>query len=217
MADAAKPKVVYFNIQGRAQSFRYLLAHKGVEYEDVRITFEEWGAAKSDGTYTAPGGQLPAYIDADGTKRSQQLAILNYLCAQHNVVPATADEEYELYWYFETVKDHDNKANFGAIFTEGAPEDIINGFINDAKALYDKMEERWADGRVHAAGANITAADYYLLSQYTQAIINPNLRNPIISQTLGPYAAAKPNCMRVINSIKAELQSTVDALPNSWI
>ena len=70
MADAAKPKVVYFNIQGRAQSFRYLLAHKGVEYEDVRVTFEEWGAAKGAGTYTAPGGQLPAYIDADGTKRS---------------------------------------------------------------------------------------------------------------------------------------------------
>lgn len=46
MAEAAKPKVVYFDIQGRAQSFRYLLAHKGIEFEDVRLTFEEWNTHK---------------------------------------------------------------------------------------------------------------------------------------------------------------------------
>ena len=46
---------------------------------------------------------------------------------------------------------------------------------------------------------------------------NPNLRNPIIHTTLKGYADTKPNCMRVINSIKAELQSTVDALPATWI
>ena len=89
MAEAAKPKVVYFDIQGRAQSFRYLLAHKGVEFEDVRLTFEEWNGHKESGTYTAPGGSLPAFIDADGTKRNQQLAILHYLCAKHNVKPET--------------------------------------------------------------------------------------------------------------------------------
>ena len=50
------PKVVYFNIMGRAQPVRFLLQHKGVEFEDVRLTFEEWGAAKAAGTYTPVGG-----------------------------------------------------------------------------------------------------------------------------------------------------------------
>ena len=70
MAENPKPKVVYFDIQGRAQSFRYLLAHKGVDYEDIRVTFEQWPELKQNGTYTAVGGSLPAFIDADGTKRN---------------------------------------------------------------------------------------------------------------------------------------------------
>ena len=122
-----------------------------------------------------------------------------------------------MHWYFETVKDHDYTPNFGAIYTEGAPQEKIDALCNEFKVLYDKMEERFADDRVHVAGATITAADYYLLSQYTQFFDNPNLRNPIVHTTLKAYADTKPNCMRVINSIKAELQSTVDALQSTWI
>jgi len=42
-----------------------MLAAKGVAFEDVRLTFEEWGAAKAAGTYGA-GNQLPVYIADDG-------------------------------------------------------------------------------------------------------------------------------------------------------
>ena len=59
------PKLVYFNLQGRAQAIRYLLAYKGVEFEDVRMEFEEWGAAKAAGTY-GEGAQLPVWVDDDG-------------------------------------------------------------------------------------------------------------------------------------------------------
>ena len=58
MADGAggKPKLVYFDLQGRAQAIRYLLAYKGIEYEDIRLSFPEWGEAKMAGTYTPVGG-----------------------------------------------------------------------------------------------------------------------------------------------------------------
>ena len=63
------PKVVYFDLQGRAQAIRYLLTHKGVEFEDVRLTQEDWAAAKAAGTYTAVGGSLPdrvrCFVDSD--------------------------------------------------------------------------------------------------------------------------------------------------------
>ena len=64
------PKLVYFPLQGHAQAARYLLAHKGVEFEDVRLTMEEWGASKATGTYTAAGGSLPSFIEDDGTQKN---------------------------------------------------------------------------------------------------------------------------------------------------
>ena len=72
-----------------------------------------------------------------------------------------------MHWYFETVNDHDYAKHFNAIYTEGAPEEQINGWIDNVKDLITKADERWADGRAHAAGANITAADYHVLSQFT--------------------------------------------------
>merc|ERR1711976_1135150 len=37
-------KLTYFNGRGRAESIRMTLAAAGVEFEDNRITFEDWGA-----------------------------------------------------------------------------------------------------------------------------------------------------------------------------
>ena len=79
------------------------------------------------------------------------------------------------------------------------------------------METRWADGRAHVAGANFTAGDYAILRFYTAMLTNPHLKNPAVSQALQPYVEAKPNVMRVINGIKSELQSTIDAIPAGWI
>ena len=45
------PKLLYFQVQGRAQPIRFMLDVKGVAFEDVRMTFEEWGAVKQAGTY----------------------------------------------------------------------------------------------------------------------------------------------------------------------
>ena len=41
-----KIKLTYFNLRGRAEVSRLMLAHKGVEYEDNRITGDQWKALK---------------------------------------------------------------------------------------------------------------------------------------------------------------------------
>ena len=101
------PTLVYFNIQGKVQATRYLLEHKGVQYEDIRLTPEEWAVAKQAGTYTDPGAALPSFIEDDGTKRNQSAAILHLLCARHGVVPQSPEEQYEMRWYFETCTDYE--------------------------------------------------------------------------------------------------------------
>lgn len=40
-------KVHYFPVRARGEAIRLLLHFKGVKFEDVRYTFEEWGAKKS--------------------------------------------------------------------------------------------------------------------------------------------------------------------------
>ena len=47
------PKLIYFPVQGRAQAIRFMLAAKGVDFEDQRITGAEWGPMKEAGTYGA--------------------------------------------------------------------------------------------------------------------------------------------------------------------
>ena len=120
-------------------------------------------------------------------------------------------------WYFETLKDHDKPELFPAIFKEDAPQETVDAFIENAKALFNKLEARWADGREHVAGASITAGDYYALAQNTQVVLNTGLKHPSIQAKLAEHWATLPNCQRVINNIKAPLQSTVDALQPTWI
>lgn len=39
-------KLTYFNVKAMAEPIRYLLAYGGQEYEDVRVSDEEWTALK---------------------------------------------------------------------------------------------------------------------------------------------------------------------------
>ena len=43
---APKIKLFYFNAEGRAELTRMILAQAGVEFEDVRLTRDEWSAMK---------------------------------------------------------------------------------------------------------------------------------------------------------------------------
>ncbi len=43
---APKIKLIYFNAKGRAELARLVLAEAGVDYEDQRLTFEEFGKIK---------------------------------------------------------------------------------------------------------------------------------------------------------------------------
>ena len=47
----SKIRLIYFNARGRAELSRLILAQAGQEYEDVRISKDEWPAMKPGNTY----------------------------------------------------------------------------------------------------------------------------------------------------------------------
>ena len=143
---------------------------------------------------------------------------------KHGVMPQTAEEQYEMNWYFETKRDHEKKELFGACYNAGESEDIIDKFVANGVEMHNKFEARWADGRQFVAGNNITAADYAFLAGFTcihgkDGTGNPGLRNPSI---VSKFREAVPeansvNTMRILANIKAQCQASVDALQPTWI
>lgn len=91
-------KLTYFNLRGRAEPSRLLLAYGGIKYEDCRITpgFEdpkEWMALKPK----TPYGSLPL-LEWNGTCVAQSMAIARFiarevgLAGRNNMEGAQIDE-----------------------------------------------------------------------------------------------------------------------------
>merc|ERR1712062_327178 len=66
-------KLTYFNLMGRAETTRLILAQAGVAFEDKRIEPAEWPALKA----SLPMGQLPI-LEVDGKTIGQSMTIARF-------------------------------------------------------------------------------------------------------------------------------------------
>lgn len=76
MAAAPKLKLTYFPFGGRAAPIRLALLAGKIDFEDHRLSFPEFGAAKAAGVFKF--GQLPC-LEVDGEQVAQSDAILRYV------------------------------------------------------------------------------------------------------------------------------------------
>ncbi|CAI2357737.1 unnamed protein product [Caenorhabditis sp. 36 PRJEB53466] len=67
-------KLYYFDVRSRGEVIRLLFHLADEKFDDERISFETWGALKSQ----MPLGQLPV-LEVDGVKIAQTTAIARYL------------------------------------------------------------------------------------------------------------------------------------------
>lgn len=66
-------KLTYFDMQGRAEQIRLAFFMSGVQFEDVRLTHEEFATIKA----SLPYGQVPI-LEVDGVAVAQTFALLRY-------------------------------------------------------------------------------------------------------------------------------------------
>ncbi|KAI4470912.1 glutathione s-transferase [Holotrichia oblita] len=93
-------KLTYFDFRGLGESLRYLLRYAGIDFEDVRITFEEWPKVKT----SMPFGQMPLY-EEKGKTVTQSLAIARYIAKKAKLVGKTDWEDLEIDAIVDTIND----------------------------------------------------------------------------------------------------------------
>nr|WEU39138.1 glutathione S-transferase [Saccharina japonica] len=78
------PKLIltYFGVEGIAEEIRWALELSGLEWEDKRLTREEFGVLKP----SLPNGQVPVLV-IDGYVLPQRLAILRYVAKLGGLFP----------------------------------------------------------------------------------------------------------------------------------
>jgi len=95
-------KLYYFDIYGRAESIRFLAAHKKLELENVIVNGESMAALKESGKLEF--GQVPM-LEVDGKHLAQSWAILRYLGRQNDYFPADVDLCYMIDSTIDAVED----------------------------------------------------------------------------------------------------------------
>ncbi|KAG8434843.1 hypothetical protein GDO86_012987 [Hymenochirus boettgeri] len=81
--------IIYFNVRGRCEPVRMLLADKGLKWKEEVVSFETWtqGDLKKEAVF----GQLPGFKDKD-FMMYQSNAILRHLGRKHGLYGRTPEE-----------------------------------------------------------------------------------------------------------------------------
>ena len=208
MVDATKPTLTYFGVHARGEPIRMLLSKAGVAFNDVTMTFQEWGAAKNSGKY--PTGQIPLWETVDGKSMNQAFAILRHLGRQHNFYDGSNIEEaFNVDWVLETVHDLQNAKVYQMNFPAGMMGEATPELIDAAKANFVKFHKQMENmltshGKPFIAGDRMTIADFVVLSQYLSLAFNDACEQPIVASH-GEAVRSSTTVMEYLERGKAEL------------
>ncbi|CAH2246219.1 jg3690 [Pararge aegeria aegeria] len=158
-----KIAVYYFPLKALGEGIRLLLAYGGEEFEDCRITKEEWADVKP----TMPFGQMPI-LEIDGKKYAQSSAIVRYLGRKYGLVGKNIEEDFEIDQNIEFFTDIRTKA--GSVFHEQDEKVKASKQAELEKNYYPvalkKLDEIITKNKGHMAIGKLTWADFLFAGMY---------------------------------------------------
>ena len=188
-------KLYYGNARGRAEQIRFVFAQAGVQYEDIRLTSEQWPEFKPK----TPYGQLPV-LEVDGKMLAGSGPIERFLAEQYGLSGSNAFENTEIASILDVVDDLAEKLAAVYFEKDEARKTKLKKELDETHIpkYLGALEKRAAannsaDGWIY--GTKVTYADFgvYLQGEYVQ-MIAPNV--------LDNYPALK------------KLRESVEKLPN---
>lgn len=151
----------YFNLMGRGEAIRMLLAHKQIQYTDHRIEFQEWPAIKP----TLEFGTVP-FMEIDGKKLQATTAILGYLARKNDLYPT---DKYDVYLSESIVDLAEDCIGFclRTMAVEKNPAGVEAFLVGDSLKKLKIMENRLLKnqgGRGYFIGNSISYCDFVVFS-----------------------------------------------------
>jgi len=156
----SKVKLVYFDLNGRAEIIRLVLTWAGKVFEDFRIKREDWPKYKPN----SPFGQLP-YVEIDGKTYAQSLAITNFFAAEFNLYGKSNIDRLKIDQWTQLIEDFIQEAAKAfreqdeakkAEIVKHVKEEVLPKFLANADKLLKD------NGGKHFVGDDFTVADLYL-------------------------------------------------------
>lgn len=148
----------YFNVKALAEPLRYLFAYGGIEYEDVRVTRDEWPALKP----SMPMGQMPV-LEVDGKRVHQSISMARFLAKTVGLGGTNHWEDLQIDIVVDTINDF--RLKIAVVSYE--PEDEIKEkklvtLNNEVIPFYlEKLEQTTKDNDGHLSLNKLTWADIY--------------------------------------------------------
>ncbi|KAH8395390.1 hypothetical protein KR222_009613 [Zaprionus bogoriensis] len=168
----------YFNVKALAEPLRYLFAFGGIEYEDVRVTRDEWPALKP----TMPMGQMPV-LEVDGKRVHQSISMARFLAKTVGLCGLTPWEDLQIDIVVDTINDFRLSSEQ---FVSYEPEDEIKEkklVTLNAEVIpfyLEKLEQTVKDNDGHLALGKLTWADVYFagITDYMNYMVKRDLLEP---------------------------------------
>ncbi|KAE9532761.1 hypothetical protein AGLY_009842 [Aphis glycines] len=167
-------KLTYFNLTARAEQIRFLLSYLNIDFEEVRIEFEQWPTIKS----TMPFGQVPV-LEIDGKVVNQSVAICRYLAKKAGLaggdewesllIDIAVDNIYEIRQ--EIMKYHHER-------NEEIKSKLRDTIVNDSIPFYfDRFEKIVSENGGYFVNGKLSWPDLYFVSilDHLKSIINVDL------------------------------------------
>ena len=154
---------------------RMLLDKAGVQYEDVRLTQEQFAEMKSSGTLES--GQVPMLELDDGSKLFQTDAVLFYLARLHGFMPEDPLQNHNGHAMMSSYnEDFVQKKMYPVMFMPEGPEKeeaVKKVFAEDAPKYLATLDKRLQNSKF-LCGDKLSCYDFVVGGMWTNFVENPN-------------------------------------------
>ncbi|KAL9962462.1 hypothetical protein ACROYT_G031567 [Oculina patagonica] len=163
-------KLTYFDLRARAEPTRLVFAYAGVDYEDVRISWEnraeEWIPFQNSGK--CPFGQIPL-LEVEGVTLCQSMTILRFVAKRHGLMPSTDLQQAIADMFSEGVYDLENEIVRAIVTTDPEKQKALmekfhQQSLPKACKYLEKILEKNPKDEVYCVGNKLSFADICFFS-----------------------------------------------------